>query len=184
MRRDAKWVGLLFGIAAMLGACNDLRQPPVAAGPSVADSADQVLFAVQYILTTKGVRRGLMTADTAYVLDEATRLDLRRAHVTFTTEFGAPQGTMEANRAVLNQRTQILEGWGNVELKLVDGKTLKSPHLIYNQLTHQISSDTSYTATKGADAQHGIGFTSNESFTRFTCMRECRGSASVLVPER
>lgn len=184
MRRRGAWFSLLLSSVASLSACTDTRQPPVAAGPSVADSADQVLFTVQYILTTKGVRRGVMTADTAYVLDEATRLDLRRARVNFTTEFGAPQGTMEADRAVLNQRTQILEGWGNVELKLIDGKTLKSPHIIYNQVTHQISSDTTYTATKGADVQQGIGFTSNEQFTRFNCLRECRGSASVLVPER
>jgi LPS export ABC transporter protein LptC len=130
------------------------------------------------------VQRGVLDADTAYVLDEATRIDLRRAKVNFTTATGAPQGTMEADRAVMNQRTQVLEGWGNVVVRLVDGRSLKSPHVIYNQITHQISSDTNYTATRRGDSQSGIGFTSNESFTRFSCLRQCSGTGSVLIPER
>ena len=48
----------------------------------------------------------------------------------FTTETGAPQGTMEAKRGVYSTRTQMLEGWGDVVVKLVDGRTLKSPHVI------------------------------------------------------
>jgi LPS export ABC transporter protein LptC len=174
-----------FAVVAFAAvACTESKQPPVAAGPSVIDSAEQVLVQVRSILTTNGVQRGVLTADTAYVLDDATRLDLRRANVAFTTEAGAPQGTMEAHRGVLNQRTQILEGWGDVVVKLVDGRTLKSPHITYNQITHQLSSDTSYVATRGADSQQGIGFTSNETFTKFSCLRSCRGSAAVVIPER
>lgn len=178
---------LLFvcaAIGAAATACRDSKTPPVAAVPSVADSADQVLVKVHYLLTNKGVQRGVLDADTAYVLDEATRIDLRRAKVTFTTETGASQGTMEADRGVMNQRTQILEGWGNVVVKLVDGRSLKSPHIIYNQITHQISSDTNYTALRGAESQSGIGFTANESFTRFTCMRQCSGTGFVRLPDR
>lgn len=176
---------LSFALCALLAAaCADTRTPPVSALPSVADSADQTLVGVHYILTSKGVQRGVLDADTAYVLDEATRIDLRRARVSFTTELGAPQGTMEANRAMLNQRTQVLEGWGDVVVSLVDGRSLKSPHILYNQVTRQISSDSSYTATRGNDTQRGTGFTANETFTRFSCLSGCSGSASVLLPER
>ncbi|HEY9227590.1 MAG TPA: LPS export ABC transporter periplasmic protein LptC [Gemmatimonadaceae bacterium] len=175
---------LSFALCAAVAACTDTHTPPVAAAPGVADSADQVLVVVHYVLTSKGVQRGVLDADTAYVLDEATRIDLRRARVNFTTELGAPQGTMEANRAVLNQRTQILEGWGDAVVKLVDGRSLRSPHITYNQVTHQISSDTTYTLNRGADTQRGTGFTSNETFSRFSCLRACSGSASVLLPER
>jgi LPS export ABC transporter protein LptC len=178
---------LLVGAALVViatAACRDSKTPPVAAVPSVADSADQVLVTVHYLLTNKGVQRGVLDADTAYVLDEATRIDLRHAKVNFTTETGAPQGTMEADRAVMNQRTQVLEGWGNVVVRLVDGRSLKSPHIVYNQITHQISSDTNYTAIRRGDSQSGIGFTANESFTRFSCLRQCSGNGSVLLPER
>jgi len=182
--RRAYFVVSALVVALIAAACTEAKQPPVVSGPTIADSAEQVLIQVRSVLTTKGVQRGVLTADTAYVLDDATRLDLRRAHVTFTTEAGAPQGTMEADRGALNQRTQILEGWGNVVVKLVDGRTLTSPHIIYNQLSHQLASDTNYTASRGADSQRGIGFTSNETFTRFSCQRECSGSAAVVLPER
>jgi LPS export ABC transporter protein LptC len=167
-----------------LAACSQQKEPPVAAGPSIADSADQVFITMHSALTTKGVQRGDLTADTAYVLSEGTRFDLRHAHANFTTETGAPQGTMDAQRGVYSTRTQILEGWGNVVVKLVDGRQLRSPHVLYNQISHQISSDTSYEIQRGSDTQHGIGFTSNESFTRFECKKACGGSTSVLLPQK
>jgi LPS export ABC transporter protein LptC len=143
-----------------------------------------VLDGVQYYLTTRGIQRGELKADTAYVLDDQNRFDLRKAHVVFTTETGAPQGTMDGNRGMYNLRTQILEGWGDVVVKLVDGRTLKSPHITYNQLTHQISSDTSFVASRGSDNTSGIGFTSDQAFASFTCLRACGGNSSVLLPEK
>jgi LPS export ABC transporter protein LptC len=177
---------LLAGIVAIAAAsgCRESTQPPVSSGPSVADSADQVMIGTRSIMTTKGVDRGELLADTAYVLDDQNRFDLRHAHVNFKTEAGAPQGTMEANRGVYNVRTQVLEGWGNVVVKLIDGRTLKSPHLTFNQLTHQISSDTSYTLLRGSDTQSGIGFTSDQNFVKFACKAACKGSMSLLLPER
>src|SRR5215471_18829308 len=105
---------LITGLVALAAAaaCHDSKGPPVVSPPSVADSADIVMTGVGYHRTTDGIDRGVMTADTAYVLDDQTRFDLRHAHVNFKTEAGVPQGTMEAKRGILNQRTQILEGWG------------------------------------------------------------------------
>ena len=178
-------VSLLAAVAiAAAAACEKTQPPPVAAAGSLADSADQVFLSASFVLTTNGVQRGVLTADTAFVLDDQTRIDLRKAHVTFTTELGAPEGTMDANRGVYSTRTQILEGWGDVLVKLVDGRMLKSPHVIYNQVSHQISSDTTYTIARGSDTQYGNGFTANQTFTKFTCMRNCGGNGSVLLPEK
>ncbi|HEY2163961.1 MAG TPA: hypothetical protein VGH04_08225, partial [Gemmatimonadaceae bacterium] len=129
-----------FATAALTaGACNNAKQPPVTGGASVADSADQVLFSANFLLTTNGVQRGDLTADTAFVLEESTRFDLRHPYVKFTSETGAPEGTMEAKHGVYSTRTQILEGWGGVLVKLVDGRTLRSPHVVYNQISHVMS---------------------------------------------
>jgi len=182
MKRLALFIAGVAAIASAT-ACGNSTQPPVAK-PSVADSADQMLIGVQYVMSTRGIQRGELNADTAYVLDDQTRFDLRKAHVTFKTEAGAPQGTMEANRGMYNQHTQILEGWGDVVVKLIDGRTLKSPHLTFNQLTHLISSDTTYTLSKGSDTQSGTGFVSDQNFVKFTCKAACKGSTSLLIPER
>jgi len=178
---------ILFGVliaAVTTASCRDSQQPPVTAGRSVADSADQVFFGAKYLLTSNGIQRGDLTADTAYILDDQTRFDLRKAHAVFTTETGAPQGTMDAHKGVYSTRTQILEGWGDVVVKLVDGRTLKSPHVIYNQITHQISSDTTYSISGTQGTQTGLGFTSNQTFTTFKCLSHCGGNFSVLIPEK
>jgi LPS export ABC transporter protein LptC len=178
---------LLLAVAAAIacvGACSDSRATPLAVKPSAADSADQVLFGVQYVLLTNGVNRGNLVADTVYVLNDETRFDMRNAHVKFTTETGAPQGTMQADRAMYNMRTQELEGWGHAVVRLVDGRTLTSPHLIYKQMLHRITSDTTFQITRGNDVTTGVGFTSNDTFTQFTCMRRCGGATNLLVPTR
>jgi LPS export ABC transporter protein LptC len=169
-------------IAAIV-ACEDTQPPPVATH-SLADSADQVMFGARFLLTTKGIQRGELIADTLFGLEEGTKFDARIAHVNFTTETGMPQGTMDAHRGVYSTRTQVLEGWGDVVVKLVDGRMLKSPHVLYNQLTHQITGDTTFTLYRGTDAVHGIGFTANEAFTRFICLKNCGGNFSVLLPEK
>lgn len=174
----------LVAVLTIAGACSSKPQPPVAAGASPADSADQVFIGMKTVMTTDGVQRATLIADTAFVLDDQTRFDLRRPHVTFTTETGAPQGTMEANKGMYNTRMQTLEGWGDVYIRMVDGRTLKSPHVIYNQMNHTVSSDTTYTITRGNDVQSGIGFTADQSFFPFTCLRACKGATSVKVPEK
>ena len=71
-----------------------------------------MFLGMKTILTTKGVQRADLTADTAFVLEDQTRFDLRKPHVIFTTETGAPQGTMEAHRGVYSTRQQIARGVG------------------------------------------------------------------------
>jgi LPS export ABC transporter protein LptC len=178
-------VGVLASIAILaVAACHDAPQTPVAAQPGVADTADQVFFGAQFLLTTRGIQRGDLTADTAYILEDQTRFDLRKTHVVFTTETGAPQGTMTGDRGIYSTRTQVLDGRGNVIVKLVDGRTLTSPHVTYNQMTHLIASDTSYTISDSRGSQQGIGFTSDQTFKKFTCLKNCGGNLSVLIPEK
>lgn len=178
-------MGILITVAlAVTAGCKDTNQPPVVAGATAADSADQVFISMKTVLTTKGVQRADLTADTAYVLDDQTRFDLRNPHVVFTTETGAPQGTMQAEKGVYSTRLQTLEGWGSVVVKMVDGRTLKTPHVVYNQLSHTVTSDTSYTITRGNDVQSGIGFTADQSFFPFTCLRACKGTTTVKLPEK
>jgi LPS export ABC transporter protein LptC len=182
---------LAFVLATSLlavAACKDATPIASTAAPTAADSADQIFITAHSLLTTRGVQRGELIADTAFVMDEGTRFDLRKPHVNFTTETGQPEGTMDGKRGAYNTRTQILEGWGDVLVKFVDGRMLKSPHVIYNQLTHQITSDTSYTISGPRGTQHGIGLMSvdkgNGNFGAFSCARACGGNTEVLLPEK
>jgi LPS export ABC transporter protein LptC len=174
-------IAVALGLAALV-ACQDSKQPPVAAGPTAVDSADQVLLGVRYVLTGKGIKRGEVFADTIFVYDDQTRFDLRRPRVDFSQEDGTPFGTMRGDRGVHNTRTQELEGWGNVVVTLVDGRTLKSPHVIFRQLANELSSDTTFEISKADKVYHGVGFKTDPKFTNFSCLRRCGGSADVAVP--
>ena len=169
-----------IGVAA-IGACKDTKQPPVGVS-SPADTAEQIGFNVRTLLTGNGVQRGELQADTMYVYNDQTKFDFRNARVKFNTETGAPNGTMRADRGIYDQRTQILEGFGNVVITTLDGKKLTSPHLKFNQVTNEISSDTTFVLKAGDREQRGIGFTADPNLTHFKCLRMCGGTAPITLP--
>src|SRR3954468_12825380 len=127
-REAIGWVSLL-GCALAL-ACSDGRGTEVKRGiATVADSADQVLYGVQAPFEVGGIKRGTLYADTMYVMNDMTRFDFIVGHLNFNTELGVPNGSMKADRGRYDQRRQILEGWGHVVIKMVDGRELRSPHI-------------------------------------------------------
>lgn len=180
MRIGRLGVATIFAVAA----CTDSRGAAVKTGAvTFADSADQVFFGVQAPFETNGVKRGTLFADTLYVLNEQTRFDFKVGHVDFNTETGTPNGSMKADRGRYDQRTQILEGWGHVLVKTIDGKSLKSPHVVYNQRMNLISSDSAYEIVEKGSVSRGIGFDSDPGFLHYHCHSACVGSGKVAIPK-
>jgi LPS export ABC transporter protein LptC len=163
-----------------LAGCRKVTQPPVTGDAALADSADQVLFDVRYMLTQSGIKRGQLFADTMFVFGDQSRFLLRRVRSNFSTETGVPNGTLRGDRGTYDLRTQILEGYGNVVVTSTDGRKLTSNHLKYTQARNEISSDSAYTMVRGKDIQRGIGFISDPNLNEFRCLRSCGGS--TLVP--
>ena len=174
---------LVIAVAIAVAGCRKTSQPPVVGEPSLADSAEQVIFDGSSLMTDRGVKRGELFADTIFVFNDQTRFVLRRVRATFNTETGALNGTLRGDRGTYNLRTQTLEGFGNVVVTSTDGKRLASPHLRFVQSTNTISSDSSFTMTEPGRTQRGIGFTSDPNLTQFKCFRACSGSALVPLGE-
>jgi len=173
-----------IALCALLG-CSDPRGAPVRTGAvTFADSADQVFYGVQAPFEANGVKRGTLYADTLYVLREMTRFDFKGGHVDFNTETGKPNGSMKADRGRYDQRTEILEGWGHVVVKTVDGRRLQSPHIRYDQRHNEISSDTTFEAVFAAGKTNtGVGFLSDPDFAHYVCKRDCRVTGAVQIPK-
>lgn len=172
----------LVGVAVVaLVSCRKTTQPPVAGGPSLADSAEQVLFDVRWFLTDQGVKRGETFADTLYVFNDQTRFVMRRVRANFSTTTGAPNGTLKGDRGTYDLRSQILEGYGNVVVTSTDGRRLLSNHLKYAQLVNSISSDSAFTFYRGKDVQKGNGFVTDPNMTVFRCLRACRTEGDVQI---
>jgi len=166
----------------LAGACRKTTPPPISRAPTAADSAEMVLLGVHTTIVEKGLKRGELFADTTYVFDDQTRYVFQDPRVTFSTETGAPNGTLRADRGTYNLRSQILEGFGNVVITSADGKRLTSPQVRYNQVANEVSSDTTFEVVSGDRVQRGIGFTADPNLTRWTCRRACGGATNVTLP--
>ena len=164
----------------MAAACSTNKGTQVkAGGETFADSADQVFYGVTAPLESDGVKRGTLFADTMYVMNDQTRFDFLKGHVEFNTTTGLPDGSLRADRGRYDRRQQQLEGWGNVVVKSADGKTLKSPHIVFNQIQDKIWSDTTFEFSEGSRVSTGKGFETNTKLTRKVCKADCKARGNV-----
>lgn len=176
---------LLTLAAVMMAVAGCGRQgsaPPVKAVASLADSAEQVMQGVRTLLTSEGVQRGELFADSAYIFDDNTRFELRKVRATFNTETGVKNGTMRADRGRYSVRQQVLEGFGNVVITTNEGRRLTSPHLKYNEAINEVSSDTTFTMVEPGRTLSGIGFRADPQLTHVQVLKGARGQGSFTLP--
>ena len=156
--------------------------PPVKRGNAMADSAEQVMLGVRALIADRGVQRGELFADTAYVFDDQTRFELRKVRATFNTSTGTKDGVLSAERGQYNIREQKLEGYGNVVIVTTEGKRLTSPHMKYLQTVNEVSSDSAFTLVEPGRSLSGIGFRADPQLTRVTVLRAGSGRGSITLP--
>ena len=172
---------VLSAIALVLAAtsCRKSTNPPVVGELSLADSADQIIFDGRFFVTKSGVNRGEMRADTVFVFNDQSMYVLRQVTGAFTTETGAPNGTIRGDRGIYDRRMRILDGYGDVVVTSTKGEQLTSNHLRYSELKDEISSDSAFTIVRGTDVQRGVKFVSDPNLKDFRCLSACSGRANV-----
>ena len=171
-----------IGAIAAAGCSKKGATPPVKSHASLADSAEQVMQNVQYVLTSAGVQRGELFADSAYIFDDNTRYVLKNVRTTFNTAEGVKNGTMRADRGKYNLRQQVLEGFGNVVMTSTDGKKLTSPYVKYNQAINEVSSDTTFTLVQPSGTVSGIGFKTDPQLQRVKVLRGLGAKGTFTLP--
>ena len=181
MIRPRVWLAAA-GLLAALACRKQGSAPPVKRGATLADSAEQVMLGVRMLLTDRGVQRGEMFADTAYVFEDQTRFELRKVRATFNTSTGTKDGVLSADRGLYNQRESKLEGFGNVVIVTNDGRRLSSPYLKYMQGLNEVSSDTTFTLVEPGRNLSGIGFTADPQLTRVRVLRNLGGKGTFTLP--
>ncbi len=164
-------------------ACSQKKQPPVAAHSPLADSADQVMYGMRFVLTDKGLNRALLQADTAYFFDENTRIELEKVHTTFFTATGARNALLTSERGRYNSRTNNMVARKNVVVVTEDGRRLTTPELNYNQQTNEISSDSAFVMTEPNRRLEGIGFRSDPDMKNIRILKGASGLARGVSTE-
>ena len=131
-------VVVLMGIVGLVG-CSGKSGIPAGPHDPLADSADQVMWTARLKLTDGGVNKAEVHADTAYFFDENTRVEMRGVNTVFFTETGAKNAVLTSRQGTYNSRTGNMEARGNAYVVAVDGRTLKSPVLDYDQVRNIMS---------------------------------------------
>jgi LPS export ABC transporter protein LptC len=171
-----------IGVLAIAACSKQGSRPPVKSGASLADSAEQVMQNVHYVLTSGGIQRGELFADSAYIFDDNTRYILKSPRTTFNNEAGVKNGTMKADRGRYNLRQQVLEGFGNVVITSTEGKKLTSPYVKYNQALNEVSSDTTFTLVQPTGTVSGVGFKADPQLNRVQVLRGLGAKGTFTLP--
>lgn len=174
---------LCCAVVVALGSCKGTKSPPVAV-KTVADSADQIMFGVQTILTESGLQRANMTSDTLRMYDDNTRAEMQHVKVLFFTETGLRNATLTSREGTYNMRLRSMEARGNVVVVSEDGKKLESQQLRFDPARNEISSDSAFVLTEPTRRVEGIGFVADPQLNNVRVLRGAKASGTGLTVKK
>jgi LPS export ABC transporter protein LptC len=174
---------MLAAAILIAGACSDRTPPPVALQENtLMDSADQVMFGINTVLTDQGVRQAVLRADTGFFFDEGTRIELRGVHLTFFTTEGVESAVLTSREGTYDTRQSRTEARGNVVvISQVQNRRLTTEQLRYDQIANLVSSDSAFVLTEPSRRLAGVGFTSDPAM-RNVRTRVRSGTGDILLP--
>src|SRR6266550_6464226 len=128
---------VLCGVA--VGGCDSGIRPT--ATITAADTADQVLDSMSHYVTTAGIMRAHLRADTAYFYSPMQTAELRVVHITFYDPHGAETSTLTAREGTYHWRPGDMEARGNVIVVRTDGATLRTDPPRHTPATNEVPAD-------------------------------------------
>jgi LPS export ABC transporter protein LptC len=171
----------LLAMLAVAG-CEDTGARPTTT-VQAPDSADQVLEGFSHFVTSDGVRRSRVQADTAYFYEGTQITNLVNVTVTFYDLKGAESSTLTSKRGVYRWQDGSMEAHENVVVVSPDGRRLATQRLRYDSGTNQISTDVHFTFDRAEEHLEGNSFRSDPDFRNVVTDRP-RGVAGdgMLLP--
>ena len=168
---------VLFAVILVSAACSEKKALPTARGSALADSADQVMFGAKFNLTSQGIARARLDADTAFFFDENTRAEMVKVNTTFFTTVGERDAVLTSRRGTYNTRMAIMVARDNVVVVSEDGRRLETQELMYSQAKNEISSDSAFVLTEPNRRLEGVGFRSDPNMNNIRILSGASGIA-------
>ena len=151
---------------------------------SAADTADQVLFNMTTYITTEGIRRARVLADTAYSYSNTQMIELKNVHVTFYDLDGRETSTLTSREGTMHGAGDM-EGRGNVVVvRASDDGTLRTEKIQFNQRSNQVSSDQPFTFDTPQQHLKGVGFTSDPDFKDLKAQHVTGTGGKFVLPNQ
>ncbi len=128
--------------------CGEGGEPPLVAEEilQLNPEANQVVFGLEHYVTTDGIRRALVEADTAFFLENRSLVELRELQVTFynasgeeTSVLTSREGTYDWQNGDMTARTDV------VVINRAEERRIETSVLNYRRDEDRIWSDESTT---------------------------------------
>lgn len=151
---------------------------------AAADTADQIVFGLNHVLTVDGLLRTRLQADSAYFYQAAQIARLRRIKVTFYSPEGRVTSTLTANTGTYEWRTGDMEARGNVVAVTPDGRRLTTSVLRFRRNDQTIVGPDAFVFDAPERHLEGEGFTSDPDFKNVVTQKPRRGTVGRVPLER
>ena len=172
---------IVAGAALAAGACKQEAAPIPTTQSALADSADQVMSGIQFLLTSSGVQQGKLVADSGFMFENSTRIELRGVRTDFFTKTGDQTGTLTSREGTYLKQRGDLEARKNVVVISTDGRRkLETEQLRYDERTNRITTDSAFVITENGEVRQGIGFSTDPDLTVYECKAACRGNFNMM----
>jgi LPS export ABC transporter protein LptC len=176
--------GLAIVVGACLIACGKNAPLPVASESSMADSADQVMYGIHFMLTEDGVKRADVFSDTIYFMDEGTRLELRHVKTLFFDKQGKSDATLTSDRGRVNNVNNEMRAMGNVHIVTEDRREMWTPELLYSPQRNELSGDSTFRARSPRGEWSGVGFKTDPDLNEIQIFKNSSGRSYERLQQR
>ena len=139
---------------------------------ATAGGADQVLTGVTTNLAVDGRRKNYIVADSAFLFQEAQRMEFARIRATIFDADGQPAATLNAKRAVYTIATRILDARGDVVVVTPRGDTLRSAQVTYDNDRRKFGGDSTFVFKGKAGLVNGKSFTADDGLRNVAAGRK------------
>ncbi len=144
-------------------ACSGVAHEPTAAARERGSAADWVMFGVQHNITPGGIRRGVLTADSAYAFRDSARDELWGVRVTIFGADGRETAALTSRSGTLNERTETVLARGSVVLVTREGnRRIETENLYFCPSAHCVGSTVKTRIQQNGTWLTGDGFSADD----------------------
>jgi LPS export ABC transporter protein LptC len=144
MNKSGMRLWLITTIGAGLVACGDTGEPPLVAEDvlQLNVEANQVVFGLAHWVTSEGIRRARVEADTAFFIEDRALVELRMMHVVFFDAAGDTTSILTSLEGTYDWNTQDMVAERDVVVvNPKDGRRVETSVLYYNRAEDRIWGD-------------------------------------------
>jgi LPS export ABC transporter protein LptC len=145
--------------------------------PVAGKVPDSILQNATIVITSAGLRKALIVADTLFVFEKEDSTAASKIKVDFYNDQGVYQSTLTAMRGLVRQKQQTFFVWGDVVVKN-DTSKIESQSLQWDAKRNLITTDDFVRFERRNDIISGYGLEADSKLENVRILRDVKGRLS------